>query len=118
MMRVCAAVVIVGVAMLSAVPAAAQDKVQQGGALFSSQKCTLCHSVGAQGNKKGPLDGVGKKLTADDIRQWITSPDAMRAKTKATRTPPMKNLKLSKDQVDALVAFLVAQKAGGADAAR
>ena len=96
--------------LLAAGAAPAQDKVQQGSALFTSQKCVMCHAVAEKGNKKGPLDGVGSKLTADDIRAWLTNPDVMREKTKATRTPAMKDPKLSKDQVDALVAFLLAQR--------
>jgi mono/diheme cytochrome c family protein len=100
-----------------AAPAGAQDKVQQGSALFTSQKCVLCHSVGAKGNKKGALDDVATKLKAEEIRQWITNPAEMRAKTKATRVPEMKPLNLTKDQVDALVAFLQTQK-GAADTAR
>ncbi len=27
-----------------------------------------------KGSKANPLDGVGAKLSADDIRQWITNP--------------------------------------------
>ena len=55
-----------------AAAAAAQDaKVAKGQQLFADQKCTLCHSVADKGNKKGPLDGVGTKLSADDIRAWI-----------------------------------------------
>jgi len=96
----------------------AQDAVQKGSALFASQKCTMCHSIAGKGNKKGELDDVGARLTADEIRHWLTNPDEMREKTKATRTPPMKDPKLSKDQVDALVAFLVAQKSGHADDSR
>jgi mono/diheme cytochrome c family protein len=91
-------------------PASAQDKVEQGSALFTSQKCVLCHAVAGKGNKKGALDDVGARLKADEIRAWLTTPDAMREKTHATRTPAMKDPKLGKDQVDALVAFLSAQK--------
>jgi mono/diheme cytochrome c family protein len=105
--------VAIGIAvLLAAARAMAEDKVQQGAALFASQKCTMCHSVAEKGNKKGPLDDVGGKLKADDIRAWLTEPEAMREKTKATRTPAMKDPKLGKDQVDALVAFLLAQKGG------
>ena len=100
--------------VLAATLATAQDKVQQGGALFASQKCVLCHSVAAKGNKKGPLDDIGSKLKAEELRAWLTTPEAMREKTQATRTPAMKDPKLAKDQVDALVAFLLAQK-GAAD---
>ena len=113
MTRTVGAIVGFGV-VLAATLATAQDKVQQGGALFASQKCVLCHSVATKGNKKGPLDDIGSKLKAEELRAWLTTPEAMREKTKATRTPAMKDPKLAKDQVDALVAFLLAQK-GAAD---
>ncbi len=91
-------------------PVRAGDGLDQGSALFTSQKCVLCHSIAGKGNKKGLLDDVGARLKADDIRAWLTTPDVMREKTKSTRTPAMKDPKLTKDQVDALVAFLSAQK--------
>ena len=101
-----------GVCLSLALPAAAQSKadVDKGAALFTSKTCVMCHSVGTKGNKKGPLDEVAKKLKVEEIREWLTNPDEMRVKTKATRAPAMKQLHLSKDQVDALVAFLQAQK--------
>jgi len=92
-----------------AATAAAQD-AKKGEALFADQKCTLCHSVGDKGNKKGPLDSVGTKLKADEIRSWITDAKAMTAKTKATRKPEMKAYALPKEDVDALVAYLSALK--------
>src|SRR5262245_9037844 len=101
----------IGMGFVCAAPLlSAQDKVEQGSALVTSQKCVMCHSIGAKGNKKGPLDEVGNKLKAEDIRAWLTTPDAMREKTQATRTPVMKDPKLGKDQIDALVAFLLTQK--------
>lgn len=90
-----------------AAAAAAQDaKVAKGQQLFTDQKCTLCHSVGDKGNKKGPLDNVAGRLSADDIRAWITDAKGMIAKTKATRKPEMKAFTLPKEDVDALVAYL------------
>ena len=95
-----------------AAPAAQDAKVDNGAKLFADQKCTLCHSVGGKGNPKGPLDDVGSKLTAEEIRQWITDPVTMTAKTKAERKPamPSKYASLPKDDVDALVAYLSSQK--------
>ena len=94
-----------------AAAAAPQDpKVAKGQQLFADQKCTLCHSIGDKGNKKGPLDGVASKLSADEIRSWISDAKAMTAKTKATRKPEMKAYTLPKDDVDALVAYLVTLK--------
>ena len=98
---VLAAIICVGVAA----SAAAQD-TKKGEQLVTDQKCTLCHSIGEKGNKKGPLDGVGTKLTAAQIREWITDAKGMTAKMKATRKPEMKAFSLSKEDVDALVAYL------------
>ena len=104
MFRLSALVLVCGALAASA---AAQDaKVVQGEKLFADQKCTLCHSVGDKGNKKGALDGVATKLKADDIRQWLVDAKGMTAKTKATRKPEMKAYTLGKDDVDALVAYL------------
>lgn len=101
-----------GICLSLALPAAAQDKAKadKGAALFTSEQCVMCHSVGTKGNKKGPLDGVAAKLKVEEIREWLTDPDAMREKTRAARTPAMKQLHLNKDQVEALVAFLETQK--------
>ena len=94
-----------------AATAAAQDaKVAKGEKLFADQKCTLCHSIGDKGNKKGPLDGVATKLKADEIREWIVDSKGMTAKTKPTRKPEMKAFTLPKEDVDALVAYLATLK--------
>ena len=86
--------------------AAAQDAKAKGEKLFTDQKCSLCHAIAGKGNAKGPLDEVGSKLSADEIRQWLTDTKAMTAKTKADRKPEMKVYTLAKDEVDALVAYL------------
>jgi mono/diheme cytochrome c family protein len=95
---------------LAASAAYAQDAKAKGEKIYTDQKCSLCHSIGGHGNAKGPLDDVGNKLKADEIRQWITDAKGMTAKTKSTRKPEMKQYTLPKDDVDALVAFLSAQK--------
>jgi mono/diheme cytochrome c family protein len=97
---------LLGCVGLSAAALAQDAKVAQGEKLIAEQKCTLCHSIADKGNKKGPLDGVGAKLKADEIREWIVDAKGMTAKTKATRKPEMKAYALPKDDVDALVAYL------------
>jgi mono/diheme cytochrome c family protein len=88
---------------------AAQDAAA-GAKLFIDQKCSLCHSVAGKGNAKGALDEVGTKLSAGDIRAWISDAKAMTAKTGATRKPEMKAYTLEKAEVDSLVAYLVTLK--------
>lgn len=90
--------------------ASAQD-IKAGEQVYTAAKCNVCHSVAGKGNKKGPLDGVGAKLSAGDIRQWITNAPEMAAKAKSDRKPPMKALTtLSKDELDGLVAYMQSLK--------
>lgn len=108
------------VVILAVVPSvyAQSAKAQQGAAVFTAQKCTMCHSVAGKGNPKGALDNLTANNKAEHIRQWLTDPEGMRAKTNATRTPAMKPMKLSPDQIDALVAYLTSGKPAAADAER
>ena len=110
MMRIVLFVTVLG---LSAGPAFAQGSLAaQGEKVFAEKKCTVCHLVGDVGNKKGPsLDGVGSKLTAEEIRQWIANAPEMAAKANITRKPPMKAYTdLSKQDLDALIAYLATLK--------
>ena len=97
-----------------AMGAAAQDAalVKKGEGVYAAQKCQGCHAVAGKGNKNNPLDGVGKKLSADEIRQWITSPVEMTAKVKSTKKPPMpaKYGGLAAAELDALVAYMASLK--------
>jgi len=88
------------------VTVSAQDKIAKGKEVYAANKCKTCHSIEGVGAKKGALDGVGSKLSADEIRQWIVDAPGMAKKTNATRKPVMKAYKLSKDDLDALVAYM------------
>lgn len=99
--------------MFVALPAsglAAQDPalVAKGQKLYATHKCSTCHSIEGKGNKKGPLDEVGSKLSAEELRRWLTHPDEMTAKAKSTRKPVMKTYekKMSTEDMDALVAYM------------
>ena len=93
--------------------ASAQDsaKVAQGQKVYAANKCGTCHSIAGKGNKKGPLDEVGTKLTEAEIREWIVNPKEMTKKTNAKRKPIMKeHPKLTTEEVDALVAYMQSLK--------
>jgi mono/diheme cytochrome c family protein len=110
-MRLAAIIVVAYLGPAAAAVAAQDADATRGQQVFTDQKCALCHSVGDKGNKKGPLDGVGSKLSADEIRAWITDPKGMTAKTKAARKPEMKAYpSLPKADVDALVAYMMTLK--------
>jgi mono/diheme cytochrome c family protein len=103
-----------GATLVMAGIAAAQDaaKVKRGVEVYAEQKCSMCHSVAGKGNAKGPLDGVGTKLSADEIKQWLVDPKAMTEKTKAARKPAMTKsyATLPAADVDALVAYMQSLK--------
>jgi mono/diheme cytochrome c family protein len=103
-------VVTVALCLGVAAAASAQDLKAKGAQVFTAQKCSLCHSIAGKGNAKGPLDDVGSKLSADEIRSWIVDAKGMTAKSKATRKPEMKAYSLPKEDVDALVAYLSSLK--------
>jgi mono/diheme cytochrome c family protein len=91
----------------------AQDAkmIERGKQVYAEQKCKMCHSIGAEGNAKGPLDDTGNKLKAAEIREWMVDPKAMTAKTKATRKPFMKAYpNLPAADLDALVAYMQSLK--------
>lgn len=100
-------------AVLSVSTTAAQQEstIDQGKKVYAAQKCSLCHSIEGKGNKQGPLDGVGAKLSAEEIRKWLVETKEMTEKSKSTRKPPMQSYaKLPKDDIDALVEYLSSLK--------
>ena len=99
-------------AVVAARPALAQGDAAKGKAVYDAQKCSMCHSVAGAGGKSSALDGVGKKLSADDIRAWIVTPKDMEKKTGSTKKPPMPDryANLPAADLDALVAYIVSLK--------
>src|SRR5215471_9102972 len=96
-----------GVILLLPHAAASQD-AKAGAKVYAAQKCNGCHAIAGKGAKANPLDGVGAKLSADEIRQWIVDPTAMAAKINSQKKPPMpaKYKTLSAGDLDNLVAYM------------
>jgi mono/diheme cytochrome c family protein len=98
--------------MATTSPAAAQGDAKKGEQVYNAQKCQVCHAIAGKGNKANPLDGVGKKLSADDTRMWIVEPVQMAAKVGSQKKPPMPKRydKLPAADLDALVAYMQSLK--------
>ena len=89
---------------------ASQDpgRVERGKTLYDEQRCAVCHSIGDEGNRRGPLDDVGSRLTAEELELWLVEPVMMTEKTGATRKPDMPAYpQLSDDDLDALVVYML-----------
>jgi len=81
-------------------------QVQRGVAVYAAQKCSLCHAIAGVG-KTHALDGVGAKLSAGDIHQWLVDPKAAALKAKSIAKPAMRDYsKLPPADIDALVAYM------------
>jgi mono/diheme cytochrome c family protein len=84
----------------------------EGKKLYATYKCDKCHQIGGRGSKKGPLDGVGAKLSAADIKKWLTHPAEMEAKLEKPPkgTDAMSNALKTKNiepgEIEALVAYM------------
>ena len=105
MFRCCPIVLVAFVFVLA--PARVDAQHEAGIKVYAAQKCSICHSIAGEGNKKLPLDGVGTKLSADQIREWMVDPVAAAKKAKSTAKPLMRAYpKLPKDELDALVAYM------------
>lgn len=86
--------------------------VEAGRRLYVSQKCSTCHQIAGEGNKRFPLDGVGRRLTSAEIRRWFTHTAEME-----DRLPKQPAIKMSSRkyryndaELDALVAYLQSLK--------
>ena len=106
--RVLSLAAVAAVAMLAPSPAAAGQDAKRGEEVYAAQKCQGCHNIAGKGFKNNTLDGVGGKLSAAEIKAWITTPKEMATKTGAKGKPPMPDryAKLPAADVDALVAYM------------
>lgn len=73
-----------------------------------NKKCKVCHTLnGVSGPKAkvgGKLDGVGSKRDEQWMRSYLADPKSVMPDAK------MKKIKLSEEQFNAIVQFMMAQK--------
>ena len=109
-MMLLAAALTPAVTVATALAAGGQDAaaVARGQEVYTAQKCQGCHNIAGKGFKNNTLDGVGAKLSAAEIKAWITTPKEMATKSGAKGKPPMPDryAKLPAADIDALVAYM------------
>jgi len=72
-----------------------------GRVVYDLLNCRRCHSIAGEGNRRNSLDGAGKRLTSEEIREWILAPDQIDPNI---RKPDYTFL--SPDQVNYLVKYI------------
>lgn len=81
--------------------------IERGRQIYEQQGCGFCHSIDGQGNPRNPLDGVGTKRTASELRNFITGADTLEGLlTTSIRKMKQKYKELSADELDALVIYM------------
>jgi len=90
-----------------AAPVAVADAatLAAGKKVYQDQRCQTCHSIDNVGNRRYPLDGVGAKLSQEDIRKWIVEPKSMDPKVRKRSYD-----KLAAADLEALIAYLMSLK--------
>ena len=76
--------------------------VTRGRAVYVEQRCRACHSIEGDGNTRSPLDGVGGRLTEEEIRLWIVAPHEI------DPAVAKRGYQLPEEDLSALVAYLTA----------
>ncbi len=99
----------------SAVAQSKAPNAARGKALWFSQGCDACHSIGS-GVRAGPdLQGVTERRTKEWLKKWLRDPDQMRATDplaqqiyKEAHGIKMWNPHLDDADIEALIAYLAA----------
>lgn len=79
----------------------AEEAAGKGQQVFAAQHCSMCHSIAGKGNTKNPLDDVGSKMSADEMKKYIANPKSVKADSKMKAFSS-----LSAEDMDALVSYL------------
>lgn len=51
-----------------------EEELALGRRVYAENRCARCHSIEGEGGRRSALDGVGSRLTREEIRLWIVDP--------------------------------------------
>jgi cytochrome c5 len=51
--------------------------IAAGREIYQQQECATCHAIAGQGNPRNPLDDVGARRSAQELRDWTIGADAV-----------------------------------------
>lgn len=83
-------------------PAVLPSLIEAGQQVYAELACARCHSIAGRGGARSALDGVGARLSEDEIRAWVVPHDKSAKDFQARHA----DISLKAEQRDALVAYL------------
>ena len=88
------------------------ERIEAGREVYRQQTCARCHSIAGEGNPRNPLDNVGARRSAEELRHYTVGADAVKEKL------PEYLLKLKQqyrlipiDELDVLIIYLQSLRA-------
>lgn len=93
-----------------------KDKAKSGAKVFTAKMCSGCHTIG-KGRLAGPdLAGLLDRRDAGWVQKWLKDPTVMfetdsiaKAMLKEYNNVKMPNMKLTEDQIDQVIHYVVEQ---------
>jgi mono/diheme cytochrome c family protein len=83
------------------------ERIEAGRQVYKQQACARCHSIAGKGNSRNPLDDVGIRRTADELRNWIIGSDTIQGPVPAGVLKLKKSYReLSDHDLDSLVVYM------------
>jgi len=83
------------------------ERIEAGRQIYTQQTCARCHSITGEGNPRNPLDGVGARRSAEELRNWITGAHALQGVLPESAFKLKQAYgKLPDGELDALVAYM------------
>jgi len=89
-------------------PVLSDTLIALGKVVYAEEGCAACHSISGVGGRRSALDGVGTRLSREDILLWIVDPQAIRP---GVRKPSYDDL--GADRLEGLVTYMESLTAAG-----
>jgi cbb3-type cytochrome oxidase cytochrome c subunit len=83
------------------------ERIETGRQIYIQQACARCHSIYEKGNQRNPLDNVGARRTAEELRDWIIGAQPLQdVLPERIFNLKKKHSELSDNDLDALIIYM------------
>ncbi len=83
-----------------------QERIEHGLKIYNQQGCSLCHAIEGHGNPRSPLDGVGSKRSAEELRNWVMGDDEIQGQLSERSFKFKQAHRITDDELESLIYYL------------